>query len=195
MTTEKIRVSASSVISSVADTSATPARWRPIGDLMRGSVPFDCRMAIVLRRAFVAASLAWALLLVAVPFLASRAHPSALATATIVAVYAIGSLVCHQLPERSYRLWTAQMPVCARCAGIYAGATIAAIAALGVGAGPPIRRARLILAGAVAPTLLTLVYEWATGRMPANTIRFAAGLSIGVGVAWLLVAASEDQVN
>src|SRR2546430_11339581 len=195
MTTEKIRVNASSVISSVADTSATPARWRPIGDLMRGSVPFDCRMAIVLRRAFVAASLAWALLLVAVPFLASRAHPSALATATIVAVYAIGSLVCHQLPERSYRLWTAQMPVCARCAGIYAGATIAAIAALGVGAGPPIRRARLILAVAVAPTLLTLVYEWTSGRMPANTIRFAAGLPIGVGVAWLLVAASEDQVN
>ena len=151
-------------------------------------------MALVLRRAFVAASLAWALLLVAAPFLASRAHASGLATATVVAVYAIGSLVCHQLPKRSYRLWAAQMPVCARCTGIYAGAAIAAIAAL-AGTGPAIRRARLILAVAVAPSLLTLVYEWTTGRTPANTIRFAAGLPIGVAVAWLIVAASEDQVN
>ena len=151
-------------------------------------------MALVLRRAFVAASLAWALLLVAAPFLASRAPASGLATATVVAVYAIGSLVCHQLPKRSYRLWTAQMPVCARCTGIYAGAAIAAIAAL-AGTGPAIRRARLILAVAVAPSLLTLVYEWTTGRTPANTIRFAAGLPIGVAVAWLIVAASEDQVN
>ena len=64
-----------------------------------------------------------------VPFLASRAHASALAASLVVLVYAIGNMVCHQLPERSYFLWTAQMPVCARCAGIYAGAAFAAVAA------------------------------------------------------------------
>ena len=79
-------------------------------------------MSVFLRRAFVAASIAWAMLLVAVPFVASGAHLSSIAAATVVAVYGIGSLVCHQLPQRSYRLWSAQMPVCARCAGIYAGA-------------------------------------------------------------------------
>jgi len=152
-------------------------------------------MAVVLRRAFVAASLVWAPLLVVVPFLASRAHASSLATVTVVAVYGMGSLVCHQLPERSYRLWSAQMPVCARCAGIYAGAALAALAALASAARPAVRRARLILAAAVAPSLLTLVYEWTAGRAPANAIRFAAGLPIGIAGAWLIVAAAEDQVN
>ena len=57
------------------------------------------------------------------------------------------------------------------------------------------RRARAILAVAAAPSLATLVYEWATRHAPSNAIRFAAGLPIGIAVAWLLVAASEDQVN
>lgn len=68
-------------------------------------------------------------MLVLAPFLASRAHASAPGTLLVVAAYAIGSMVCHQLPERSYHLWTAQMPVCARCAGIYAGAAVAAVLA------------------------------------------------------------------
>jgi len=161
-------------------------------------------MPALLWRAFAGATLAWALLLVAVPFEASRAPLSSVAAAAVVAVYAIGGLVCHQLPQRSYRLWSAQMPVCARCAGIYAGAAAASLVALtaprraparasAVGAGTS--RARAILALAAAPSLATLVYEWTTRHAPSNTIRFAAGLPIGIAVAWLLVAASEDQVN
>src|SRR6476646_1163213 len=114
MTTEKMRVSASSVISSVAETSATPARWRrdnvpPGARFMGASVPFGDLMPVVLRRAFVAAALAWAALLVAVPCLASRSHATSPGALVVVAVYGIGSLVCHQLPERSWRLWAAQM--------------------------------------------------------------------------------------
>ena len=99
---------------------------------MRESVPFDVRrsrLVSALQPAFVAASVAWAVMLPLAPYLASRPQASPLATAFVVAVYGIGSLICHQLPERSYRLWTAQMPVCARCAGMYFGAAIAAIAA------------------------------------------------------------------
>src|SRR5262245_36462561 len=79
------------------------------------------------RRSFVAASITWAALLVVVPFLASRPHASMAGTAVVVAVYSIGSFVCHQLAERSYRLWSAQMPVCARCTGIYFGAAVSSI--------------------------------------------------------------------
>lgn len=32
-----------------------------------------------------------------------------------------GHLVCHQKPARSFRVGGRQFPVCARCAGIYAG--------------------------------------------------------------------------
>jgi hypothetical protein len=80
-----------------------------------------------LRRAFIGLSIAWTALLFVVPYLASQPHASSAVTALIVAGYAVGSAICHQLPDRSYHLWTAQIPVCARCAGIYVGAAMAAI--------------------------------------------------------------------
>src|SRR3954465_6010311 len=140
---------------------------------MRASVPFGNHMPAVLRRAFVAAAFAWAVLLVAVPFIASRSHATSLGTVVVVAVYGIGSFVCHQLPERSWRLWTAQMPVCARCAGIYLGAAIAAVTAGARGRSPErlalrgrsperlaLRRRRVLITVAALPSLATLVYEW-----------------------------------
>lgn len=160
-----------------------------------------------LRAAFVVATAAWAVLLVAVPFLASRAHASPPASALILGVYAFGSLVCHQRPERSFHLWTAQMPVCARCAGIYFGAVVGAVASTfrtarrGRPRPAPGRSklrscdVRIALAIAVAPSLVTLVYEWATGIMPSHAIRAAAGVPIGLVVAWLVVAAAENRVH
>jgi uncharacterized membrane protein len=159
----------------------------------------------VLRPAFVAAAVAWALLLPLVPLLASRPHATPIGTALIVAVYAIGSAICHQLPERSYHLWTGQMPVCARCAGIYAGAAAAAI----LGVAPLKRRPtfdgsarlRTILVIAALPTLATLVYEWTTGHMPAHWIRTATGVPLGATVAWMVLSSmphrtrAENQVN
>ncbi|MCU1381953.1 MAG: putative rane protein [Acidobacteria bacterium] len=153
-----------------------------------------------LRAAFVAAAAAWAALIVLAPWLASASHASPLASAVILGVYGIGSAICHQRPERSFHLWTTQMPVCARCAGIYAGAVLGALGALTLGRarGRRTRRAsdpRVALAIGLAPTLVTLVYEWTTGAMPSHAIRAAAGLAIGVVVAWLLVAAADNRVN
>jgi Predicted membrane protein (DUF2085) len=158
-----------------------------------------------LQPAFVAASVAWATLLVLTPWVASRPHASESAAALVLAVYGMGSLVCHQLPARSYRIWSAQMPVCARCAGIYFGAAIAAILAVaplkrrsaygpvdlyGAVAGRRFSGAnasRTVLIIAVVPTLATLVYEWTTGGVPAHWIRTAAGVPIGAVTAWLVV--------
>jgi uncharacterized membrane protein len=155
--------------------------------------------AIRLRAAFVTAVVTWAMLLVATPWLASRPHAAPIASALIVAVYGIGSVVCHQLSERSYHLWTAQMPVCARCAGIYFGAVTGVIASVcrtgTVGARARLLAPRVILALAVTPTLVTLVSEWITGDMPPHAIRAAAGVPIGLVVAWLVVAAADNQVN
>ena len=173
-------------------------RWRPGASSRHLG---RAASAGTLRAAFIAATIWWAALLVAVPFLASRDHASAPASLLIVAVYAIGSLVCHQLPERSYHLWTVQLPVCARCAGIYVGAMVGAVGARAFQAGGRrserlvIRKARTVLVLAVTPSALTLVYEWATGVMPSHAIRAAAGAAIGVAVAWLVVAAADNQVN
>ena len=72
----------------------------------------------------------WAVLIVAATWLAGRAHSGPAASVLILGVYGIGSVICHQLPERSFHLWAAQMPVCARCTGIYFGAVVGAMAAL-----------------------------------------------------------------
>jgi hypothetical protein len=93
---------------------------------MRESVPSGV-LITVLRTAFILASVTWALLLPLAPFIASRAHATPVGAALLLATYAIGGAICHQLPERSYHLWTVQLPVCARCTGIYAGAAMAAI--------------------------------------------------------------------
>jgi predicted membrane protein DUF2085 len=160
-----------------------------------------------LRAAFVAAAAAWAALIVLAPFLASRPHGSPVASALILGIYGIGSAICHQLPERSIRLWTVQMPVCARCTGIYFGAVLGAFA--GVLRRPAAARhrsrdvapylaparVRTVLAIAVAPSLATLIDEWATGVMPSHVIRAAAGLAIGIVAAWLVVAAADNRVN
>jgi uncharacterized membrane protein len=89
------------------------------------------------------------------------------------------------------------MPVCARCAGIYGGAAAASVLLLVGRARGSVHthRARIAVALAALPSLATLVYEWTTGVTPSNALRFAAGIPIGVVVAWLIVSAAEDQVN
>jgi hypothetical protein len=188
---------------------------------MPESVPFSVRasrLIAAIRLAFVPAAVAWALALPLATFAASRAHASAAGATFVVTVYGIGSLICHQLPARSYHLWAAQMPVCARCTGIYVGAAIGALAAIAASLTrrPTTNRAavghatyraavghrlsgakapRAALIAAALPTLLTLLYEWTTGEMPSQAIRAAAGFPIGVVVAWLVVAAADNRVN
>jgi uncharacterized membrane protein len=46
----------------------------------------------------------------------------------ISVVYAAGAVVCHQLPDRSF-FWNGhQLPVCARCTGLYVSAGVALLA-------------------------------------------------------------------
>ena len=153
-----------------------------------------------LRRALTAASIGWA---VALPVAAWTAAQPQASTATYLfsfAAYAIGSAICHQLPERSFHLWSRQLPVCARCTGIYAGAALAALALAlpPIGAGRRFSGAsrvgsaspRTIAILAALPTLATLVFEWSTGVTPANWIRAATGLLLGAAAAWLVIRKS-----
>jgi len=146
-----------------------------------------------LRRAFGGASIVWASALPLASLAASRpALPSAVYLLTLT-VYAIGSMICHQRPERSFYLWSHQMPVCARCTGIYAGAALAVLLSLGARRLQPgvSRSPRGVALLALAPTIATLVYEWTTGVMPSNWIRAASGVCLGIGVASLI----QREVN
>jgi uncharacterized membrane protein len=146
------------------------------------------RTAALARRAAIGGTVIWAALLPTVPFLVSHLRGSTPAWLLSAGVYAFGSLICHQLPARSFYLWSAQLPVCARCTGIYLGA---AIAALGGAAASDTRlkpsRPMQIAALAALPTIATLVFEWTTGVTPANWIRALAGLPLGAWLAWLVI--------
>jgi len=152
----------------------------------------------------VGAAIAWAVALPLAAFAATRPHAATPWYAFAFAAYAVGSVICHQLPERSFHLWAAQMPVCARCTGIYVGAAIGAIASVTVRlkkdtTSQTVRlkadttyNAKSALIIAAIPILATLVYEWTTGHTPANWIRAAAGVPIGGAIASVMVRLKAD---
>ena len=145
---------------------------------------------MLLRRSFLILSGTWVAAIPLGAFAASREGASSVVYAFALGVYAIGRVVCHQLPARSFHLWMTSFPVCARCTGIYAGAAATSILlALTPSPSAEIRRkidVRSLVLMALVSTAGTLVFEWATGVMPAHWIRAAAGLPLGAAVAWAI---------
>jgi uncharacterized membrane protein len=107
-------------------------------------------------------------------------------------IYQAGSLVCHQLPDRSFHLAGVQMPVCARCTGLYLSGAAGACAGL-IGSPATVRGVRWLLAIAAAPTLLSVGAEWAGLAQPSALWRALFGLPLGAFVGWLLVGALRTQ--
>ncbi len=101
-------------------------------------------------------------------------------------LYAAGAFICHQRPERSFHLDGAQLPVCARCLGIYAGAAAGSVVSHARGLVPRLRPRTLLITGLV-PSLLTLAVEWTGLVDPGNVVRGAAGVPIGLAAALVLV--------
>jgi uncharacterized membrane protein len=141
----------------------------------------------VLAPAIAITSVAWLALLVVTPY----APPSLAAL-----MYSVCGVICHQLPERSFHLAGIQIPVCARCLGIYAGAALAASGhVLGVVAGSKrwqILSAsdarRILLAGAI-PTIATVGLEQGGLWSGSNTVRAIAGIALGVAGALVVMSA------
>jgi uncharacterized membrane protein len=150
----------------------------------------------VTRRILAAAAVLWALLLPAAAFAASRPRGNGGWHAFALGIYGFGSAICHQRVERSFHLFGAQLPVCARCTGIYVGAAVAALATSfalpyvvsGFSRTRKVRlqadttTVRILLALAALPAALTLVYEWTTGIVSSNSIRAATGFVLGAAV-------------
>lgn len=123
--------------------------------------------------AFLAAG--WGCALLAAPFL-----PVALSAV----VYLAGSVVCHQLADRSYHVGGAQLPVCARCIGVYWGFAAGLLASRLVAA-PRWHRGSVLalLTGAVATNLVTVAYESLQQVPTSHALRTAAGAILGLGIA------------
>jgi uncharacterized membrane protein len=95
---------------------------------------------------------------------------------------ALYPLLCHQRPERCYRLAGGPLPVCARCLGVWAGLACGALLGL-LGSA---RRRWWSLPGA-GLLLGVLASGWLLGRLglpgpDAPPVRTATGLLGGVGL-------------
>ena len=81
--------------------------------------------------AFAAVTLAWLALIVLAPAALARDAGGRAVTLVSAGAYLMGGVVCHQLPDRSFHPGGVQMPVCARCFGLYLGAGLGVLAAAG----------------------------------------------------------------
>jgi uncharacterized membrane protein len=125
--------------------------------------------------------------------MASPVGPTSLAAIT----YTVGSFVCHQLPERSFHLGGVQIPVCARCIGVYGGFAVMAWAFVAAPRRPrsngprglTARSARWIFVVSALPTALTLAVEWSGIWRGSNVVRAIAGSTLGVGLAFVVMSA------
>lgn len=125
------------------------------------------------------------------------AAPTGSAPRLSAAVYAAGSLICHQRPERSFHYDGAQYPVCARCLGLYLGAltgVVLWVAVAGVRSAPNPRarwftsaRARTLLIVVGVPTLasvgLGMLGVWDANNVLRAAIAWPLGAAIMVVVA------------
>ena len=142
-------------------------------------------MSRALAPVLAALALAWVALILAAPQL-----PTLLGAF----IYGIGSLICHQRTERSFHLAGAQLPVCARCFGIYAGAALGLIFGSRRVDRPRVSKTPAVaLAIAALPTIVTLIVEWAGLGNPGNVIRATAGAILGAAVAVVVVTLHYDE--
>lgn len=135
--------------------------------------------------------LLWNGALAAAPYaLSQRAGGGAVLGAA--AVYVAASFICHQRADRSFHPWGVKLPVCGRCAGLYAGGLLGL---LGVVARVRVRATRVVLAASALPTAATLVLEVFGVVDPGNVGRAAAAAPLGAAVCWFVAAAIRGKVH
>jgi hypothetical protein len=111
-------------------------------------------------------------------------------------LYAAGSFICHQMSDRSFHVGAFQLPVCARCFGLYAGGAVGSLAAALAGEAfrrrllaAEARRRYIWTAVAALPTVLTLVLEHGFGWPLSNDARAIAALPLAAVVGLVVTSA------
>ena len=103
-------------------------------------------------------------------------------------------LFCHGIPERCLYLWGVPMPICARCAAIYAGLILSFVVFLIL---PRMREsvARIVLYAALVPMAVDGLTQLAGLRLSTNPLRLETGLLAGVAFGvWALSAIENHEI-
>jgi uncharacterized membrane protein len=138
-------------------------------------------------------ALLWTATLLLAPFALQRGRGVSMASALI---YQGASLICHQRPERSFHLAGVQLPVCARCTGLYLSGAAGALAAWSGWRRLVMPRAtRTAFALAAIPTALTFAVELAGLAHPSNTVRAMSALPLGAAAGWIFVRSLRAEAG
>jgi uncharacterized membrane protein len=142
---------------------------------------------------------AWVGGLVLAPSLARHVDDPRGAALAAAVLYTAGTVVCHQVTTRSFHIEGVRMPVCARCAGLYAGAAAGMLLWWGT------RRrqaARLWMTAPVAALALVAVptaLTWGAAMVglwdPGNLTRAVAALPLGLVTGTLVTAAISGDLQ
>ena len=144
----------------------------------------------------VLAAAGWLALLAGAPLLVAAPSTDA-AAVTAVWVYRAGSVLCHQQAGRSFEYHGAQLAVCARCTGLYAGGAAGAlvgwlvlVSARGRGRALclPLSRWRDLAAASALPMLAAWAIEHGLGAGVTSLTRFVTALPLAACVAVIVVA-------
>ena len=103
-------------------------------------------------------------------------------------VYQSAGRICHQRGERSFHLAGVQLPVCARCTGLYLSCAVGALAAWFAARRPrSTRPTRAILLWAALPTALTVALEFVGLLHTSNMLRGLSALPLGASAGWIFI--------
>jgi uncharacterized membrane protein len=139
------------------------------------------------------AAAVWAALLLVGP------HVATAGAGAVGLLYLAGGLICHQMPERSFHLAGSQLPVCARCLGLYVGAAMGAAMWMAAARrrSRPLRRDKALtfLAVAAVPTVATVAGALAGVGDPSNAWRAALALPLGVAGGGIVAAVATSHLK
>ncbi len=123
----------------------------------------------------------------------------------MVGLRGVGYTVCHQIPSHSLFLDGQQLPLCARCTGIYLGFLVGLA---GLGLLGKLRASRLPPRPVMGLLLLTLLVMALDGLnsllgffpdtpqayQPSNLLRLATGMAAGTSLALILVPLTNESL-
>ncbi len=121
-------------------------------------------------------------------------------------VYASGAWICHQRPERSFHRAGAQLPVCARCAGLYAAGLLGVIVwavVTGTGRAASARARRFVSQGmfrsaliaSALPTIVTVAAAWLGWWEPGNAVRALLATPLGAAIGGTIAAVAAGDLR